>query len=198
MEQKTIFEELVEEHSPKTAKPEPPKPKPVTKPSGPVDQELVSLMVSAYTAIGDGKWQTADELLDRALQIDPGNERALSGKNLIKRSKAVRDRTALMLARLPEDSSKAEAPPIPEAVKKAEDEYDDVSPYHFKKPPETKSNMGFIVLVLALTLMVSAVIAAIAIGMGGDSSAPAESPAVSESVTGHTSSDYMSKYKYMS
>ena len=196
MEQKTIFEELIDEHSPKTAKPEPPKPAP--KPQKPVDQELVSQLVTAYTAIGDGEWQTADKLLDKVLQKDPENERALSGKELIKRCKDVRERTAVMLARLPDDADKAGAPPIPEAVKKAEDESDDTSPYNFKKPPATKSNMGFIVLVLALTLMVSAVVAAIAIGMDKDSSAPEESPAVSESVTEHPGNDYASKYKYIS
>ena len=41
-------------------------------------------------------------------------------------------------------------------------------------------------------------VAAIAIGMDKDSSAPEESPAVSESVTEHPGNDYASKYKYIS
>lgn len=125
-----------------------------------IDSETVSLLAGAYTMMAEGEWEKAEALFDKVLEKEPENERALTGKQIIKRRNKVHERILSMQARLPDE----------ELSDQDEEKDDYIDPKITRKPQKNmghqaseRARMRTIALIVALLLIVSAAAATIAL-----------------------------------
>jgi len=155
MNRKTILEEMVSDRMGDTTVP-------TSLPQREeIDKETVSRLAAAYSMMAEGEWKKADLLLDKILEKQPDNEKALTGKLIVKRRNDIHDRMERVVSRLPDE----------DGIGNEEEPDDYISPKITRTPKKVGANaraperarMRIIAAMVALMLLVSAVAAVIGI-----------------------------------